>query len=129
MKSTYTKLIVIACLAFSSSSVIAKSLINCDLLHGNWVGEQIDAEGNYSRWNASYSIDGRLELIFFDANGTQAETQEGLWECEEGKLSSTMGSGVEKLKFDYEILSLDQGSISYQSLFDGTVFQSRRLGD
>lgn len=129
MKSIHTKFILIACLALSSSSVLAQSIINCDLLPGNWAGEHTDNEGNYSRWIASYSVDGNLGLTFFDVNDKQASIQEGTWTCNNGALSTTMMSGLETLEFDYEILSLDQDSISYRSLFDETVFHSNKLDE
>lgn len=127
MKLIYSKLILITCSIFSSLPILAQPLINCDLLHGDWAGGHTDSLGNYARWSASYSEEGRLSLMFFDANGNQVSTQEGRWECGGGRLSTTMFSGVEKLSFDYNIVSLDQVNFSYQSLHDGTVFYSLRL--
>lgn len=129
MKSISVKTIFIACLLFCSSTVFSQSPINCDLLHGNWMGEHKDDQGHYSRWTASYLVDGRLELVFFDTNGAQVSTQEGGWECEDGILSTIMFSGLEKLEFDYQILSLDRLNVSYQSFYDRTVFTSTRLSE
>lgn len=112
---------------FLSPSAFAQSEIDCDLLPGNWSGEHTDSAGNYSRWDANYASDGKLELVFFEAAGTQVSVQQGTWGCDAGTLSTVMMSGSEIFEFDYQILSLDQDKISYQSQIDETVFHSSRV--
>jgi hypothetical protein len=127
MKPIYSKLILIACSTLFSLPILAQSFINCDLLHGSWAGEHIDSLGNYTRWSASYSAEGEISLIFFDANGNQESVQEGSWECDDDRLSTTLFSGAEKFAFDSKIVSLDDENFFYQSLHDETVFHSVRL--